>query len=103
MTQELDALLLDDALIGLEELASNCNVTHEWIIEHVRTGVLLDNADPDPSRWSFTSHDLLRARHLCTVERQFDANPELAGLFVDLVEELQRLRARLRREGLAPD
>jgi chaperone modulatory protein CbpM len=103
MTHENDSLLLDDALIGLAELAGNCNVTHEWIIEHVRAGVLLEHPSPDPSRWSFTSHDLLRARHLCTVERQFDANPELAGLFVDLVEELQRLRARLRREGLALD
>jgi chaperone modulatory protein CbpM len=102
-TQEHDALLLDDALIGLDELAGNCNVTHEWIIEHVRAGVLLDAADPDPSRWSFTSRDLLRARYLCTIERRFDANPELAGLVADLVEELERLRVRLRREGLELD
>ena len=103
MTQELDSLLLDDALLTLEELAGNCNVTHEWIIEHVQAGVLLDDAGPDPSRWSFRSRDLLRARHLCAVERHFDANPELAGLFVDLVEELERLRVRLRREGLELD
>ncbi len=103
MTHELDSLLLDDALISVDELAGNCRVTHEWIIEHVRAGVLLENADPEQSRWSFTSRDLLRARHLCVVERSFDANPELAGLVVDLIDELERLRVRLKREGLETD
>ena len=32
-----------------------------------------------------------------------DANPELAGLVADLFDELERLRARLRRAGLALD
>jgi len=45
---------------------------------------------------------LIRAKHLYSLERQFDANPELAGLVADLFEELERLRARLKREGLSP-
>jgi chaperone modulatory protein CbpM len=65
--------------------------------------VLLDNAEGDPARWSFTSHDLIRARRLRDVTHQFDANPELAGLVVDMVEELDRLRVLLRREGLLPE
>jgi chaperone modulatory protein CbpM len=102
MTEEFTASLLDDALIGLEALASSCTVSREWIIEHVHAGVLLEHAEPDPGLWHFTSRDLIRARHLYALERQFDANPELAGLVVDLVEELDRLRARLKREGLSP-
>ena len=103
MTEELTAALLDDARIGLEELAASCTVSREWIIEHVRSGVLLERADADPGRWFFTSRDLIRARHLYSLERHFDANPELAGLVVDLVEELERVRARLKRAGLSPD
>ena len=103
MTDAINASLLDDALIGVAELASSCTVSREWIIEHVQAGVLLTRAVPDPDLWSFTSRDLIRARHLNALERQFDANPELAGLVVDLVEELTRLRARLKREGLSPD
>jgi len=103
MTDELTAMLLDDALIGLDELAITCTVSREWVIEHVRAGVLLERAGPDPAVWAFTSRDLVRARHLCTLERQFDANPELAGLVADLVEELARLRARLQRERLLPE
>ena len=101
MTEELTAALLDEARIGLEELAASCTVSREWVIEHVRAGVLLERAGPDPGVWSFTSHDLIRARHLYALEHQFDANPELAGLVVDLVEELERMRARLKRAGLS--
>lgn len=45
--------------------------------------MLLDAADPDPARWSFTGGELLRARRLSRLERDFDANPELAGLGAD--------------------
>ncbi len=100
-TSELTAILIDETLLRLDELASTCTVTREWVIEHVRAGVLLERAGPDPLGWTFTSRDLIRAQHLYSLERQFDANPELAGLVVDLTEELERLRARLKREGLS--
>jgi chaperone modulatory protein CbpM len=103
MTEAITALLLDDTRLGLEELALSCTVSRDWVVEHVRAGVLLERADPDPNVWFFTSRDLVRARHLCALERQFDANPELAGLVVDLVEELDRLRARMKREGVSPE
>jgi chaperone modulatory protein CbpM len=103
MTHELIAMLLDHAHIGVDEVAGNCAVEHAWVVEYVRAGVLLENPDPDPARWSFTSRDLVRARRLRDVVHQFDANPELAGLVVDLVEELERLRIRLRREGVLPE
>jgi chaperone modulatory protein CbpM len=96
-------MLLDETLLQLDELAVSCTVTREWVIEHVRSGVLLESPGPDPGGWTFTSHDLIRAKQLCSLERQFDANPELAGLVADLFEELERLRARLRREGLLPE
>ena len=102
-THELKALVIDEALLRLDELAATCTVTREWVIEHVRAGVLLERAGPDPLGWTFTSHDLLRAKQLHSLERQFDANPELAGLVADLTEELERLRARLKREGLSLD
>jgi chaperone modulatory protein CbpM len=103
MTQETIGSLLDDVRVGIAEIARNCAVDETWIVAHVEAGVLLVNPDRDRARWVFTSYDLVRARRLCDVERRFDANPELAGLFVDLQEELERLRARLRREGLSVD
>lgn len=103
MTQEHVAVLLEDARLTLEELAVSCTVSREWIIEHVRSGVLLAESDPDPARWTFSGRDLLRTRRLYDVERRFDANPELAGLVTDLFDELERLRMRMRRAGLSTD
>ena len=100
MSKEFIVTVLEDTPLSIEELAISCTVTHEWIIQHVQAGLLLIEPGPDPSDWSFTGRDLRRVRRLLSFERDFDANPELAGLVADLVDELERLRARLRREGL---
>ncbi len=86
--------------LTLDELVVSCTVSREWVIEHVQAGVL--EADPvvDSTQWRFSSRDLMRARRLSDLERDFDANPELAGLVADLFDELERLRARLHRAGL---
>ena len=103
MSKEYIVTVLEDAPLSLEELAISCTVTPEWIIRHVQAGVLLVEPGPDPSCWSFTGSDLRRARRLRSLERDFDANPELAGLVADLFDELERLRVRLRREGLVAE
>lgn len=101
--QEHVALLLDETRLTLEELAASCAVSREWVVEHVHAGVLPAELEADPGSWLFTSRDLLRTRKMYDIERHFDANPELAGLVADLFEELDRLRARLRRAGLSLD
>ena len=106
--QEHVALLLEEAQLTLDELALSCAVSREWIIEHVHAGVLPARPDApitaaDPARWLFSGGDLLRIRRLTDIERGFDANPELAGLVADLLDELERLRVRVRRAGLPLD
>jgi chaperone modulatory protein CbpM len=103
MAQEHFALLLDEALLTLDDLASSCAVSREWVIEHVQAGVLLTGSGADPGDWAFTGRDLLRIGRISGLERDFDANPELAGLLADLFDELERLRIRLRRAGLSTD
>jgi chaperone modulatory protein CbpM len=92
MSQEINAILLEDALLNLDELAASCNVSREWVIEHVECGVLLDQAGTDPTLWVFGSYSLMRARKILALERDFDSNPELAGMVVDLIEEVTLLR-----------
>jgi chaperone modulatory protein CbpM len=103
MTQEFVAVAVDEALLSFDELTVTCAVSFEWVIEHVQAGVLLEAPDPDVSIWKFSGRDLRRARRIRDLERTFDAGPELAGLVVDLLEETERLRARLRRAGLSID
>lgn len=92
MSREISGISLEDALLSLDELATSCNVSHEWVIEHVQCGVLLEDAGSDPALWVFGSQSLIRARRILALEKDFDSNPELAGLVADLVEEIEYLR-----------
>ncbi|MGZ8273761.1 MAG: MerR family transcriptional regulator [Burkholderiaceae bacterium] len=89
MTARTLEVLIDEDGLTVEELASACAVSCEWIERHVEGG-LLDVASAE--RWRFTSVQLLRARRLADIERTFEANDELAALVVDLIEEVVRLR-----------
>ncbi len=105
MTQEIDAVLLEDVLFSLDELARSCRVSREWIIERVHWGLLQhdDLTGADPDAWQFDSRSLLRVRRIIRIEHDFEGNPELAGLVADLIEEVESLRARLHASGLTED
>jgi chaperone modulatory protein CbpM len=92
--------LLDEACLTLEQLSVACAVSPDWVAEHVRAG-LLHAPDEAQAGWRFSSRDLWRAREIRRLERDFDAVPELAALVVDLLEELDTVRAQLRRGGFA--
>jgi chaperone modulatory protein CbpM len=99
----LHGVLLDEVALTLEELARACEVAPDWVVRHVRAGTLGAPGANTPSvqvtAWRFRSVDLVRARRLLRVERDFDADEDLAALVVDLGDEVRRLRARLRALG----
>src|SRR5437868_6294718 len=107
--ETLTGVLLDDVLLTLEELARAVDVEPDWIIRHVHAGVLGEEpaiqvtsqvTTVQVTHWRFRSNDLQRARRLLGVERDFDANEQLAALVVDMSDEIRRLRARLRALGI---
>jgi len=87
----LIGVVVDDVALTLDELAQACRVEPRWIVERVEREILGNQAEV-LTYWRFTSAELVRARRLAAVERDFDANPELAALVVDLIEECERLR-----------
>ncbi len=95
----LTGVVLEDADLSVEELARACAVSVEWIVQHVTEGALPGHGTT-VSEWRFSVSALRRVRHIHPMERDFDAAPELAALVADLLDELQSLRARLRRAGL---
>ena len=105
-TTVIVGVLLDDAALDLHELARACGVEPDWVVRHVSDGLLgtdtvvalgLDEAAR--SQWRFRSDDLQRARRLVSLERDLDANEEIAALVLDLADEVRRLRTRLRVLG----
>lgn len=102
MTQEdiLIGVLLEDDALSVDELARACACETRWVLERIESGVLSCTV-MRAGEWRFASSDLMRARRLLAMERDFDANPELAALTVDLIEEVEALRRRLRGGGAA--
>ena len=99
----LSGVLLDDAALTLEELARACAVEPDWVVRHVHAGVLGGEAyvsSVQVTSWRFQSRDLARARRLLRIERDFDANDDLAALVVDMADEIRRLRTRLHVLGV---
>jgi chaperone modulatory protein CbpM len=98
----LTGVVLDEVALTVEDLARACAVEPQWIVERVEAG-LLGSVTLKSVEWRFVSADLARARRLAALERDFDADRELAALVVDLIEEVARLRGRLKAAGLAVD
>jgi chaperone modulatory protein CbpM len=89
------ATLQEDVALTLDDLCATASVTREWVVTRVEEG-LLPAGEAAPDAWRFGSRELRRAREMRRIERTFDAAPELAALVVDLLEEIEALRARLR-------
>jgi chaperone modulatory protein CbpM len=96
----LHAALLEEAALSLEEFARACAAPPDWVRIHVASGALSVSGER-PAAWRFGSRELWRARRMRALERDFDADPELAALMADMLEEMARLRRRLRQAGLA--
>ena len=90
--------VIQGAVFTTEELARACGVATAWVLERVEAGVL--QVDGAAGAWRFDSVTLVRARRIVQLETTFDADPQLAALTADLIEEVARLRRRLLALGV---
>ena len=91
--------LLDDAGLTLDQMVCLCAVSREWVLQRVEER-MLPAASGGVDGWRFSTSAVWRARRMHALERDFDAVPEFAALAADLMEELERMRVRLRDAGL---
>jgi chaperone modulatory protein CbpM len=101
----MDADIFTGILVGeqdalsLEEMVEACGAETAWVVELVEIGVLSPVGGHEAA-WRFGALDLLRARRLARLTRDFQASAEAAALILDLLDEIERLRARLTRAGI---
>lgn len=88
--------LMEDTWLTLEQVAAACAVEPQWLLRHIEEG-LFPHAESVAGVWRFSAVSIQRARRMRQLERDFDAVPELAALMADLLEEMDVLRARVRR------
>jgi len=98
----LVGITLEEGCFTLEELAAACAVEPDWVARRVSEGLIVMSGGSS-GEWRFGSAALRRVRRMRALERDFEAGPELAALFADLVEELDAARSRLRRAGVDLD
>ncbi len=90
------ATVVEESSLSLEQLAALCAVEPEWVLRHIEDG-LLSAAKLESGSWYFSAVELIRAKRIVSIERNFDALPELAALVADLQEELDSLKSQLLR------
>lgn len=101
MDQEIltGSVIGDEGVLSVEELARVCRAEAPWILELVAVGVLTPHGG-EVSAWRFRAADLRCAVRIARLQRDFDASIEAAAVMLDLLGEIDQLRARLKRAGL---
>jgi len=87
----------ESEFLTLEQLCSVCALERDWLVVRVQEG-LIPATGTTVTEWRFTTTTLSRVRRMREIERTYDAAPELAALVADMLEEMDALRARLRRD-----
>lgn len=99
-TLYLDAVVVEDTVyFTLDTLCQACQTDREQLTVLVREGVL-DPGGSGPEDWQFSGASLRRARAALRLLRDLDVGVGGAALVLDLLDEIDALKARLRRAGL---
>jgi chaperone modulatory protein CbpM len=91
-------ILEEQTQLTLADLCRACSVREERIVELVDAGVL-EPQGREPARWIFFGDSLHRARKALRLQRELDINLAGAALALELLDEIESLRARLRAVG----
>jgi len=95
--QILKGVLLDERVeFTLADLSRACSRHAEWVVELVEEGIL-EPQGQEPADWRFSADSLSRARRALHLQRDLRVNLAGAALALDLMEQLDTLRTRLRR------
>jgi chaperone modulatory protein CbpM len=91
--------LTDENALDLEAFAAACGTEVEFVRSLVDEGLVQPVVD-QPA-WRFGGEALARVRRICRLQRDFEANLQSVAVMLDLIDEIERLRAQLRRAGIA--
>lgn len=88
-----------ETTLTVADLARACGVEVAWVVQLVEVGVVSDQTG-EPALWRFCSADLRRARQAMLLQRDFESSLDAAALTLDLMDEVRRLKSRLRCLGI---
>ena len=84
--------------LELDSFAAACGTDVEFVRALVDTELLQPLTIE--GRWHFSGEALTRARRIRRLQRDFEANLETVAVMIDLLDEIDRLHAHIRRAGI---
>ncbi len=91
--------LTDEHALELEAFAAACDTEAGFVRQLVDEGLVAPLVE-QPA-WRFGGEELARVRRIRRLQRDFEANLQSVAVMLDLIDEIERLRAQLRRAGIA--
>jgi len=99
MLPHVSVTILEEQVgLSLSEVSRACAVHAEMIVELVNEGVLAPDGR-EPHRWRFTGLHVRRATVALRLQRDLGLNLAGAALALELLDEVEALRAQLRVMG----
>lgn len=85
--------------LELDAFAAACGIDAEFVRLLVDEGLVQPAVDRP--EWRFGGEEIARVRRIRRLQRDFEANLQSVAVMLDLIDEIERLRAQLQRAGIA--
>ncbi|WPC67362.1 chaperone modulator CbpM [Rhodoferax ferrireducens] len=89
--------------LTLLDISRTCAVQTDFILELIEEGVLAPLAGSAPGSWRFTTVQTRQVTVAARLQRDLGVNPAGAALALQLLDELETLRAQLAASALDDD
>ena len=93
-----DDMAAHDALLTLEELCRRSHVDAAWVTELVDYGVI-DARGGNTAEWHFAAVAIITVAKAKRLQRDLSLNPPGIAAVLDLLEQIEDLKAQLRTRG----
>lgn len=94
----LSGTVIEEDSLTLEQLCRACDVHSDWIISIVEESIIEPQGD-NSRLWRFSGASMARARSALRLQRDLGVNLAGIALVLDLMEELEKLRAQMKIVG----
>lgn len=89
--------------ISVEELSRGCAIQSDFILQLIEHGVIAPESGSAPDRWRFTSTQVRHASVAWRLQRDLGVNLPGAALVLQLLDEVETLRAQLAASACVAD
>jgi chaperone modulatory protein CbpM len=91
-------IVIEDDSLTLGQLCRACGVHADWVISLVEESIIEPHGE-DIRIWRFSGASLVRVRSAKRLQRDLGINLAGVALTLDLIEELENLRAQMKIIG----